>query len=256
MMELRVAQEVVSFRFMGGTIIYLDIIASITTGTVPRLLSYHPGVIASNSQTKLENIMGCKNWVMVQIGRIAALHGHEKHALQLGRFDHAAFNQTADSIGKEIESGLARGALGCLNISEGDFPGLRSTVPDQITLTTQIFAYMASVYLHLVIHGFQRLEILDTTISGAMKMLQTQIPSHLLPALVCPLYLIECVAGQGDEQQFFRNTYSSSPFLDPLLLEHRGRISPILEEIWSRRRTIPVLAWDDILKLTHDLLLF
>jgi hypothetical protein len=45
---------------MGGTIIWLDIVASITAGTAPVLLSYHSGVIASSSQTKLEDIMGCR----------------------------------------------------------------------------------------------------------------------------------------------------------------------------------------------------
>lgn len=55
-----IAQEGMTFRFMGGTIIWLDIVASITAGTAPVLLSYHSGVIASSSQTKLEDIMGCR----------------------------------------------------------------------------------------------------------------------------------------------------------------------------------------------------
>lgn len=124
---------------------------------------------------------------------------------------------------------------------------------DPPTLVIHIFAYMASLYLHLVTHGFQKLEALDATISGAKRMLQTQISIHLLPALVSPLYIIGSVARQGDEQ-FFRNIFSSPPLLDPLL-KHRGRILPILEEIWSRRQTTPGFAWKDSLELTYDILL-
>ena len=56
--EPTVVEEVVNFRFLGGAIIWLDITSSITAGTAPHLLPYHFSVIASNSQTKLEDIMG------------------------------------------------------------------------------------------------------------------------------------------------------------------------------------------------------
>jgi hypothetical protein len=249
-----VSQEVMSFRFMGGTIIWLDITASITAGTAPNLRPYHSGVIGSHSQTELKNIMGCKNWVIVQIGRIAALHEHRRRASQMGLFDHADFDETANNISKEIESGVAREALEYLDISEESFPEMNDAMAGQTTLVTQIFADTASVYLHLVSHGFQKLEILGTTVSEAIEMIQYQISRHLLTALVLPLYLIGCVAKQGDEQQFFRNVFSSQPFMDPLL-EHRGRILPVLEEVWSRKLTIPGFAWHDCLEFTKDLLL-
>ena len=233
-----VAEEVMGFRFLSGTMIWLDITSSIMAGTAPHLLPHHFSVFASNSQTKLENIMGCKNWLMLQIGRIAALHERKTQALQQGRFDSTEFEQNMGDITREIQCGLTQEAL---------------EVSDPSKLVTHIFAYMASIYLHLVIHGFQELKVLDTTISGAMRMLQTQISIHLLPALVSPLYIIGSVARPGDKQ-FFRNVFSSPPLLDPVL-KHRGRILPILEEIWSRRQTTHGIAWKDSLELTYDILL-
>jgi hypothetical protein len=103
---------------------------------------------------------------------------------------------------------------------------------------------MASLYLHLVTHGFQNLEVLDTTISEAMRMLRSQIPAHILPALVCPLYVIGCVARKEDKQ-YFRNIFSSPPLLNPLL-KHRGRILPILEEIWRKRHTVLGFSWNEV----------
>ena len=251
--EPEVAEEVVSFRFLSGTLIWLDITSSITAGTAPRLLPYHSKVIASNSQTRLEDIMACKNWVMLQIGSIAALHAHKTQALYQGNFDCTEFEQAAGDISREIQCGLTQETLEDFNISESDSATMFNAVADSATFITHIFAYMASIYLHLVTYDFQKLELLDTTISGAMRVLQTQIPTHLLAALVCPLYFIGCVARQEDEQ-FFRDTFSSPPLLDPSL-KHRGRILPILGRIWSERQTIPSFAWKDSLEFSHDILL-
>jgi hypothetical protein len=112
---------------------------------------------------------------------------------------------------------------------------------------------MASIYLHVVTYGFQKLEMLDATVSGARKIFETQVSTHLLPAMVCPLYIIGSVAKKEDEG-FFRTLFSSPPVLDPLL-EHRGRILPVLEEIWKRRQASPGMVWKDALDLTQDLLL-
>jgi hypothetical protein len=248
-----IAEEVASFRFFAGTIIWLDITVSITAGTAPYLLSRHSCVIASSSQTKLESIMGCKNWVMLQIGRIAALHERKTQSLQQETFDCAEFEQTACDIGREIERGFTQGALEDLNISEHNSTSTLNTILDPSTLVTRIFGYMASLYLHLVVNGFENLDVIDTTMSRVMRMLQAQIPTHLLPALVCPLYIIGSVARKDDEL-FFGAIFSSPPLLDPVL-SHRERMLPILEEIWSRRRTTPGFSWQNSLELTNDMLI-
>ncbi|RDW73543.1 hypothetical protein BP6252_07450 [Coleophoma cylindrospora] len=178
-------QEVVLLRFLGGTIIWLDIISSITAGTAPHLLPFHSTTIASDSQTKLEDIMGCKNWVMLQIGRIAALHQHKVQALERDEFAMTEIMQAADNINQSLQCGLANGTLEGFHISEGD-SAVYNAMSDPPTLVSLLFAYMASVYLHLVIHGFGKLEELDSTISAAINILQTQVPVQHLPALVAP----------------------------------------------------------------------
>ncbi|MCJ1387734.1 hypothetical protein MMC18_000577 [Xylographa bjoerkii] len=251
--EHAIVEEVVNLRFLSGTIVWLDITSSITAGTAPFLLPYHTCVVASSSQTKLEDIMGCRNWAMLQIGRIAALHEHKTQALQQGQFNSTELKQTVADISRQIQYGLAQQALGAFTISERDTAVMFEPKLDPHTLVTHIFAYMASIYLHLVIDGFQMLELLDTIISETMRLLRTQIPTHILPALVAPLYVIGSVARQRDEQ-FFRDIFSSLPLLDPLF-KHRERVLPILEEIWSKRQTTPLFAWEDSLELTHDILL-
>jgi hypothetical protein len=127
------------------------------------------------------------------------------------------------------------------------------TTTDPIKLITRMFAYAASGYLHLVTHGFQNLDLVGKTISGAMKILQETISPDMMPAVVFPLFVFGCVARQEDKE-FFEKTFSSPP-VQNLALQHRARILPILEEIWSRRQLNSSLTWGDILELTQDTLL-
>ena len=251
--ENEVVEEVVSFRFLSGTIMWLDITSSITAGRAPHLLPFCTPVIASDSQTKLEGIMGCENWVMLQIGRIATLHDSKIQAMRQQHFDCTEIKQNVADIRKQIHRGLAQQALEAFDFSERESAAVSEQILDPSTLITHIFTYMASIYLHLVTEGFQKLEVLDTTLSGAMRMLRARIPKHFLPALVSPLYIIGSVARQGDEQ-FFRDIFSSPPLLD-VSFKHRKRILPVLEKIWSKRQTAPLFAWEDSLELIQDILL-
>lgn len=248
-----IAEEAVNFRILQGTMVWLDVISAITAGTAPRLLFHHSRVIGPTSEDKLEDLMGCKNWVMLQIGRIAALHQQKIQALQQENLDCTEIEQVSHDISKGIQCGLNRESVASINISGTASASELSTVSDSSTLITHIFAYMALVYLHLVIHGFQNLEILETTTSKALRMLQTQIlPSHF-PALVCPLYFFGSVAAQGDEE-LFRNIFTCAPLLDPVL-KHRKRILPLLEDVWLKRRLTHGLSWEDSLVLAKDVLL-
>jgi hypothetical protein len=251
--EAEATEETVNFRFVSGALIWLDIFSSITAGTTPQLLSYHSVSIDPDSQINLANIMGCNNNAMLQLGRLAAIYGQKSEALRHGDFDCSQLEQVVDDISREIQCGLAQGALEDFNISGDASATAFHTIADSSKLVTHLFLQMATVYLHLIVQGFQNLTLLDTTISDAIKMLQSRTPTHLLPALVCPLFLIGCVAKEEDKQ-FFRHVFSTLPLLDPLL-NHRGRILPILEDVWSRRGTVLGYGWVDCVALTKDLLL-
>jgi hypothetical protein len=242
-----VTEEVATFRFLIASMSWLDIISTVTAGSAPKLQLYHFRDLAASSQTKLENIMGCENPVMVQIGRISALHERRTQVLQQGQLDCSEFQQTATSITEEIQRGLTLSGLGNLDVC-GPQHAAEST-----TIVTRMFSFMAFIYLHVVTFGFQELEFVEDTISAALGLLQSRFPASLLPAVVAPLYVIATTARQDDEQ-FFRTTFSSSPISSPAL-QHRAKILPVLEEIWNRRRTTPALTWLDILELTNDILL-
>ncbi|CAO2648883.1 Nn.00g098320.m01.CDS01 [Neocucurbitaria sp. VM-36] len=241
--DAAVAQEVVCFRFVTGTILWLDIVASITAGKTPLLLSHHSRMLAAGSQTQLREVMGCENWVLLQISRISRLHENKVQAIQQGKIDLTDFEKDASEINFGLQYGISQ-------ISSASPPP--STTEDPHTFVTQMFAYMAAVYLHLVIHGFQKLYLLDKALSNAMGIIRDHTSSRLLQAMVAPLFVIGTIAKQED-QQCLRYTLASPPLVDPFL-RHRTRLLPMLEIIWKRRETFG-FAWSDCVELTKDVLL-
>ncbi|EHK49378.1 uncharacterized protein TrAtP1_010594 [Trichoderma atroviride] len=252
--EPTVAEEVACFRFVNGTTTWLDIIYAITTGKAPILLPHLSSILSCDSQFQLSDIMGCQNSVMLQIGRIAAQHEQNILVGREGPLMYAAMNQGAADIVVEIQRCLTEEAFVRLDLSGRNSAGVSSTMHDPRTLITRIFAQMALVYLHLVVHGFRDLELVSgAAISEVMEILQSQISQSLLPALVLPLFIIGASASEGD-QPFFRDAFSRPPLLEPMV-KHRARILPILEEVWRRKQTLPEFGWSDCLELTPDILL-
>lgn len=245
--ESPVACEVLGHRFLSGTIIWLDVISSITSGTAPSLLDYHSRIIAPESQIKLESIMGCRNWIMLQIGRISALYARIACSLQQCESDDRTFKQTVHDISRGIQRRLARGA------SELEFGPVPAEGSGQSTIVDRIFGYMASLYLHLVTVGFQGMEAVKSIYDQAISILRTQTPVHLLPGFVAPLFIIGSTARPEDEM-FFRDNLTSPALSNPSI-KHRENILPILESIWEKRRTNPKFTWRDCLELGCDVLL-
>lgn len=256
-----VAEEVTSFRFLTATIVWLDIIASITKGTAPFLLSHHSRVLDRDSQVVLEGVMGCRNRVMLLIGRVAALaeqwHRQRTQPAEEETFECGPLRQVVYEIDGEIQCELAQLAMGDAPLSEtgADADTDSGTVPVQ--LVTRLFASTASIHLHLVTQGFSSSSMnnLDTSIrSQAMTLLRTRTPSHLLPALVCPLFIIGLVASTEDDEQYFRDVFSAPPLCDSVYRD-RARILPILEGVWSKRRVVPRFGWKEFLDVAGGILL-
>ena len=249
-------EEAAIFMFLCGVTIWLDVLSCITSGKSPRLLAFHPHAVACASAIKLENIMGCKNWAILQIGRIAALHYDRTQARQLGLSDSADLDGRAEDIRQNLQNGLAEFSLGSLEISSPANPAFSPLdISCELYIITRTFTLTAFIYLYLVIHGY-RLETreLQSTIAEAMTILRTRMPANLMNVIICPLYIIGSVVGKEDEQ-FFRDVFSSKPVLDPSL-EHRGKLLPRLEKLWRMRATtMTEWTWQDTVMLSDNNLL-
>ncbi len=244
-------QKVVIFRFLSGVVLWLDIISSVTSGKAPRLLPVYNSPILARTKTNLQQIMGCPNWAIFQIGQITALHEDKMHELYTHGFTTTKFTARADAISRDLARGVEN------NRQEVNIKMDKDAISSQ-RLITLIFALSAFIYLHLVVHGFNNAEQegLSNRISEVMILLHTESGRSYRHVLVCPLYIVGCAARNENEKELFRRVFSTPPVLHPSL-EHRAKILPLLEETWRRKSCDQSWTWADNLRLSnHPLLLF
>lgn len=242
-----VREEVLGFRTIAGSIVWLDIIFSVTSGEAP---SSWPDPLFSNDsacQVRLQGIMGCQNWVMIQIGRIAEFH---KQMTQASEHKCDEYMQIVEAIHNDIQIGLANtGSPELISpLIDIDSPG-----PDLVVLITYLYAQTALIYLHLILHGFKDFQHVRAPIAIVTNYARRGITPKLRPALVLPFYICGSVVDEGG-RDLFRSVLSSPPLANPSL-QHRPRVLRALEEIWSQRQSMPAYTWHDCLIASSDILL-
>ncbi|CZR56550.1 related to C6 zink-finger protein PRO1A [Phialocephala subalpina] len=241
------------FRFMSGVVIWLDILSSTMMGSSPDTLEFHPQALSSESHIKLENIMGCHNWVAIQIARIAALHQHKLlHDHCPNTIDHEPEIQ---DIRAKLQRESTELCLSAMAINQSDPVRSFGPVSKPPSFITRMFAISAGIYLHLVVHGYESgSEVLPLMATEAMMVLRSQVPAEMMHTIIFPLYIVGSIA-TGDDQAFFRYVFTAMPVLDPSL-EHRGKILPLLEKVWHRRQSSStVLSWQESLSFSDQNLL-
>lgn len=247
-----VTEDIATSRFLYGILTWLDILSSVTGGKPPRLLPFHSQLIAPTSAIKLEDIIGVKNWVVVQIGMIATLHEWKMRALEIGGLQARDLEEKAERIRVVIRDGLAADCLETLGITDVHMPAIYHPL-----LITRLFALAASVYLHLVVYGFETSSLaLDATMHEAMGLLRDHMPRTLMHAVIFPLYIFGCNAQLADEE-WFRDVLGREPVKESSM-EHRGKLLPLMERIWRFRREMSEEGWSwqrNLLLSEYNLLL-
>jgi len=240
----------VALKFCGGVVIWLDILAAITSGTTPVLMRHQHQTLGHSAYTKLEEITGCKSWVMAILSRIAVLHEARRLAPHCTQTD---MNSLIHEIKQDIFTGLTAENLGGINITDVATPS-HQTTDTQHNIITRIFANAALVYAQLIIDAFETTREhsveFDETI-GSIKIARAQ---GLLRALVFPLFMMACVAKAGYEQKFFDDIFSSQA-MSGGLFRYRRAMLDILRRIWGMREIDHELRWLDVLEDCKDLLL-
>ncbi|VUC30903.1 unnamed protein product [Clonostachys rosea] len=245
-----VTEDVMGFRTIAGSIVWLDILFSITTGDAP---SSWPDPLFSNDsacQVRLQDIMGCQNWIMIQIGRIADFH---KQMTQATEHKCEEYMQTVQAIHNDIQRGLAN--LGSPDLMGSCSPLIDINSPghDPVVLITYLYTQTALIYLHLILHGFKDFQHVRAPIAIITSYVRRGIKPELHPALVLPFFICGSVVDEGD-RGLFRSVLSGPLLLTPCL-QHRPKVLRALGEIWSQRQSMPAYTWHDCLISSSDILL-
>ncbi|ESZ99031.1 hypothetical protein SBOR_0565 [Sclerotinia borealis F-4128] len=185
------SENTITFQFLFGVVLWLDIVSCVTTGKSPQLLDLHPVAFGAKAQIKLEKIMGCKNWAMTEIGRISMLHESKRDGLQGGIFDAHSFENQVENIRQTIRRGLNEQFLSELRITN---PSSTSHVESRIgpqDIITRLFTRAAYIYLELVAGGFKSIEEnpdLHNIIAGPMTILSTLLRGDTFRAIKYVLF--------------------------------------------------------------------
>ncbi|KAK5694483.1 hypothetical protein LTR97_009073 [Elasticomyces elasticus] len=247
--------EEAAFRFSSALLMFDDIIASTTLQQPPQLYDLHQSLLAAETAIDLKAAVGCENWVLLQIGRIAALDANKQQCKRAGNLDIVELVQSAMPIKASIEANLARLETGPTPSSQdtGNLldalaaghlrqPGTPS-VDCQTSLINNIWAHAAILYLSVVVSGWQPASgEIRHHVQKAVDLLARVSPRALLRAVCWPLCVVGCLAEPGQENQLRALVQALQPLS---LFGTLYKALEIMEAVWQNR--------DSTFAADHDL---
>jgi len=200
-----------AFRFYSALLIVDDIIASTSMEEPPRLLEYHARLLTNSGSPderpplNLEDFIGCENWVMLQIGEIAALDAWKKSTRRAGQLDMMELVARASAIKQALLCNLARLDAA---VSTPKTNWLGFIYNDQLppmpgggtVFVTRVWAHAALLYLSVVVSGWQPGSTgIRENMVRVLALLEQMPAPELLRTMVWPFCMVGCLAEPGEE---------------------------------------------------------
>ena len=240
-----------AFRFYSALLIVDDIVASTCTGEQPKLLDYHTRLLTNDNSSNeraplsLEDFVGCENWVMLQMGEIAALDAWKKSTKKAGKLDVMELVARASAIKQALLSNLAR-LDAAANTPKRHWAGLFTVYNDQLlsmpgggtAFVTRIWAHAALLYLSIVVSGWQPGSAgIRENVVRTLTLLERLPAPELLRIVVWPFCVAGCLA-EPDEESRFR---AMADALVPHRLFGAARKAlDIMENVWRCRDELSI----------------
>jgi hypothetical protein len=246
-----------AFRFSSALLILDDIIASTVTQEQPKLYGYHQCLLGKVDGTdppiNLEAVIGCQNWVLLEIGEIAMLDTWKQQCRRAGTLDIMELVQRATIIKQLLESHLTQlEKVPVMIPKEGNslldlftpIDSLNSDHPaSQSSLVTRVWAHAALLYLSVVVSGLQPANVdVRHHVGQITELLAIRIsPPTLLRTMVWPFCVAGCLAERARENCF----RGMVEVLKPASVFGTVRKAlEIMENVWSERDTGDVASRD------------
>ena len=223
-------------RFFTGVLITVDILASTALETAPSLQAYHRTVLADvPAETiadglDLHTFVGCRNWALVAIGDIAALHAWKKQnhrqCLQEAELQSRS-NRILQSLNTSIEQ------VESLGLAPGDsfVRQLFYTTQPEPDVCTTIWAYSARIYLNIVHCGWNPgLSCIQQDAMVVRHLFSSITSIAQLHTYAWPLCIAGCVT-QVPERQVFKSLLDGMA-QHKLLLQSIYHAMEIVEAVW------------------------
>ena len=244
-----------ALRFFTASLLYVDVLASVTLGDAPRLVRYQPPVMPACEKfpsspapqpagpLDLEEFFGLPNWMVQVLGDVAALESWKRVQMQMGTLD-ACELAARGKVLSDAMLAVLQGLETHPQMRDGSQHSFALLVADPVTAMDPddqprykaMWLLSALSYLNVVLYGW-RPESPEIRWSVAkVTELLAQVPKGIwLRALAWPMCVSGCLSPQDDE-----NTYREiAARLGSLQVF--GTIKEaveVMEAVWARRDMI------------------
>ncbi|PNY23900.1 Zn(2)-C6 fungal-type DNA-binding domain protein [Tolypocladium capitatum] len=211
-----------ALRFFTATLLYIDVLSSVTLGDAPRLYQYQGNVIPGCPWEErgmepvpagplfLEEFFGLSNWIVQVLGDVAALESWKRIQRRAGSLSMNELVSRGQVLADAVKGGLQVLEHQPRNhsASQHGFPLLVSDPttgfdPDQQPAFQIIWLLATLSYLNVVISGWQPSNPeIRWPVSKATELLSRVPKGSCLRALAWPLCVSGCLSPAEDEDAY------------------------------------------------------
>ncbi|KAG6187816.1 hypothetical protein E4U27_007683 [Claviceps purpurea] len=251
-----------ALRFFTASLLYADVISSVTLGRAPRLARYQEGLMPSCARQpidagapsagplSMDTFFGLPNWVLQLLGNIAALDSWKKVQIQRGCLSNGELLVRAKVISDDIQASLdlleTQKNIPRPTVAAESLP-LLVTDPDMVCRPEDEFLFQAMwllaalSYLHVVTSGWRPTSPgIRLSVSKATHLLSWLRNGPKLRTLAWPVCVCGCLCPQEDEP-VYRSAVQRLGAVH--LFGMPSEAEEVIERVWSLRGQLDE-SWD------------
>ncbi|KAG5933911.1 hypothetical protein E4U59_006530 [Claviceps monticola] len=251
-----------ALRFFTASLLYADVISSVTLGRAPRLARYQEGIMPSCARQSIDagapsagplsmdTFFELPNWVLQLLGNIAALDSWKKVQIQRGCLSNGELLVRAKVISDGIQASLnlleTQKNIPRPTVAAASLPVL-VTDPDMVCRPEDEFLFQAMwllatlSYLHVVTSGWRPTSPgIRLSVSKATHLLSWLRNGPKLRTLAWPVCVCGCLCPQEDEP-VYRSAVQRLGAVH--LFGMPSEAEEVMERVWSLRGQLDE-SWD------------
>jgi hypothetical protein len=221
-----------ALKFLLGSFVSIDIIASASTRSVPFLAINHTQVL-DNIGISLEPLIGFQNSVMALLLEIVSLDHWKNEAQSVSKLSIVDLAKRGDKIQERLRQELATTKKVSLGQALYGSPDTSTQAPTHPAIS-KIFILAAITYLHVVVSGpYPAVPEITNNVAETIGAFKTLKDVSLLRYVVWPLCITGCLALE-EQYDFFRDLMSRAG-VTPWSTGNCFEAFSIMQECWKAR---------------------
>lgn len=229
--------------FSTALLLFDDIIASTTLQKRPRLYQYHHSLLESTEGREpvinLEEVIGCQNTTILQIGEIAVLDEWKKEYQNAGNLNVIELASRATRIKNALEGQIVRiegEPTEACKISGNvlDLLAPNDGVSSSRRLVTLVWTRAALLYLLVVVSGWQPAsDEVRYHVGQIIDLLANKLsPNTLIRSMVWPFCIAGCLAEPARRAELRRMVEALQP---SIVFSTVRKALQVMENVWHRK---------------------